>query len=123
MAPKDDLQNTRLKRRIAKLDELLIKKRKDKQPLLGMSVMQSRLREQDHHAQFLGGRNCSRITVPILTLDQIKSAAVIFGELGEALEVCARQPGTQLGKVLDARNLCGQANRILKGGAAYKGAR
>lgn len=81
------------------------------------------LKEQDWHSQFLGGRNCSRITVPILTLDQIKAAATIFSELGEALEACAKQPGTQLGKILEARNLCGQASQILKGGVAYKGAR
>ena len=81
------------------------------------------MREEDYHAHFLGGRNCARITVPILTLDQIKSAAMIFAELGEALEACAAQPGNQLGKVLEARNLCGQASKILKGGVAYKGAR
>lgn len=81
------------------------------------------LKDQDWNAQFLGGRNCARITVPILTLDQIKSAAVIFSELGEALQACAEQPGSQLGRVLEARNLCGQASQILKGGVAYKGAR
>lgn len=81
------------------------------------------LKDQDWNAQFLGGRNCARITVPILTLDQIKSAAVVFSELGEALQACAEQPGSQLGRVLEARNLCGQASQILKGGVAYKGAR
>lgn len=85
--------------------------------------MLRQLKEQDYHAQFLGGRNCARITVPILTLDQIKAAAAIFAELGEALQACTEQPGTQLGKVLEARMLCGQASTILKGGVAYKGAR
>jgi hypothetical protein len=94
-----------------------------KQSALGVGIMLRSLKEQDYHAQFLGGRNCTRITVPILTLDQIKKAALIFAELGEALSVCAEEPGAQLGKILEARNLCGQASQILKGGVHYKGAR
>ena len=117
------LQTTRLKRHITALNDSLTKKKRAKRSQLGGSVVLRTLRDQDYDAQFLGGRNCARITVPILTLDQIKAAALMFRELGEALQACTEQPGSQLGKVLEARNLCGQASTILKGGVSYKGAR
>lgn len=78
---------------------------------------------EDYHRDFLGGRNCTRITIPIITLDQIKLASTILRELANDLDECAHQESSQLGKILVARNLCNDASRRLKGGIAYKGAR
>lgn len=77
----------------------------------------------EYHSQFLGGRNCTRITIPILTLDQIRLAAILLKQLGEDLEACAADDGSMLGKILEARSLCGAVSRKLKGGVAFKGAR
>lgn len=78
---------------------------------------------EDYHRDFLGGRNCTRITIPIITLEQIKLASSVLRELANDLDECAHQESSQLGKILVARNLCNDASRRLKGGIAYKGAR
>ena len=78
---------------------------------------------EDYHRDFLGGRNCTRITIPIITLEQIKLASSVLRELANDLDECAHQESSLLGKILVARNLCNDASRRLKGGIAYKGAR
>lgn len=77
----------------------------------------------DYHRDFLGGRNCTRITIPILSQEQIERASTVLRQLANELDECAHQSGPLLGKILLARNICGDASRRLKGGVAYKGAR
>ena len=78
---------------------------------------------EDYHRDFLGGRNCTRITIPILTQQQIVEASKVLRQLANELDECAHGDGPLLGKILLARNICGDASRRLKGGVAYKGAR
>ena len=78
---------------------------------------------EDYHRDFLGGRNCTRITIPIITQKQIEDASKVLRQLANELDECAHQEGSLLGKILVARNICNDASRRLKGGIAYKGAR
>lgn len=88
-----------------------------------MAVVLRRLDEEGYVSNFIGGRNCARLTVPILTTDQIRKAGLALEELGRSMQDVAEGKGTALGKVLEARFLIGQVHQHLKGGVSYKGAR
>lgn len=80
-------------------------------------------REDEYLSQFLGGRHCARITIPIISVSQIRAAATALKEASEALAEIAEDKGNTLGKVLGVRSVIGATSTRLKGGIAYKGAR
>jgi hypothetical protein len=98
-------------------------KRKRRKTILGESVIIKHTREDEYLSQFLGGRYCARITVPIITVAQIRAAATALKEAGEALSEIADDKGNMLGKVLGARRVIGATSTKLKGGIHYRGAR
>lgn len=85
--------------------------------------MQKHSREDAYLSQFLGGRHCVRVTIPILTVAQIRAAATALKDAGDALSAIADEPGNMLGKVLGARRVINATSVSLKGGIAYRGAR
>jgi len=88
-----------------------------------LPIVRKHMKADDFHAHFLNGRNCARLTIPIVNVDQIRAAGVLLRELGSDMIEIADEGGPVLGKVLGARGLCQQINRKLKGGVDYKGAR
>ena len=86
-------------------------------------IVRKHMKADDYHAQFLGGRNCARLTIPMVNVDQIKAAGLLLRDLGNSMIRLSEEPGNVLGKVLGARGLCQHANKALKGGVDYKGAR
>lgn len=88
-----------------------------------LAVVRNHMKADDYASQFLGGRNCARLTIPIVNVDQIRSAAILLRELGNDMQEIADEQGPVLGKVLAARGLLQTINRKLKGGVHYKGAR
>lgn len=71
----------------------------------------------------MGGRNCARITVPIISVDQIRQAGTVLSLTGSGLLDVANSDMPLFGQILRARNLVGRASLTLKGGAAFRGAR
>lgn len=88
-----------------------------------LPVVRRHMRLDDYHADFLGGRNCARLTIPMVNVDQIRAAGSLLRQLGNEMLQVADEGGPTLGKVLAARGLCQTINRKLKGGVDYKGAR
>ena len=64
---------------------------------------------------------CQRITVPMVCLDDIKSAAVIFKKLSEDLNEIAAYQQRMTAKILEARMHLTWASTDLKRGSRYKG--
>ena len=72
----------------------------------------------------LVGKNCTRITIPLLSIEHIEAAAATLRELAEDLDHVAKDKGTKtIVRVMMSRSLVNQASKRLKGGIAYKGAR
>ncbi len=86
-------------------------------------VLRRHMQADDYHSRFLGGRNCARLTVPLINVDQISASGYLLLQLGAELIAIAEEAGPVLGKVLGARCVCQTVNRELKGGVDYKGAR
>lgn len=98
-------------------------KKRRKTPTLGMTIVKRHAREDEYLSQFLGGRYCARITIPIISEDQIRKAAIVLREAAEDLTALCDEGGSKLGKVIGARSIVGAASKRLKGGVHYKGAR
>lgn len=64
---------------------------------------------------------CTRITVPMICLEDVKSAAIILKRLSEELDEIAKSEHRMTTKILEARAHCTWASTDLKGGAKYKG--
>lgn len=79
--------------------------------------------EEAYVDYFFGGKNCVRVTVPVITQEQIEKASRIFRELADDLDGVARDDARLLFKLMEARTLINRASLTLKGGIAYKGAR
>jgi hypothetical protein len=88
-----------------------------------MSVVDLQDKADLYHSQFFGGRHCARITVPIITVDQIRAAAIELRALADDLDRAASGDGSTLAKVLEARAHISRASTKLKGGVHYRGAR
>lgn len=71
----------------------------------------------------MGGTNCTRITIPLVNVDQIRSTAAVLRQVADELDEIVREPGASPVKVVAARHVVSGASRTLKGGIAYKGAR
>lgn len=66
----------------------------------------------------------ARLTMPLLEVDHIKSAAIILAKLAGDLELISiRRHGSTFTKVLAARSAVSTAGRLLKGGVSFRGAR
>jgi hypothetical protein len=64
------------------------------------------------------------LTMPLLNVDDIKSAAIILRELANGLQmISTRRRGSTFTKVLAARGAVAEAGRSLKGGVSFRGAR
>jgi hypothetical protein len=99
-------------------------KRKVKRNPVGVVMLKHAREDAWNKHVYLGGRNCARLTIPCVTVDQINDAGLILEALGHELKRIAREPGSVAGKVFEARWLITRAHAALKGGAtAYKGAR
>lgn len=88
-----------------------------------LAVVRHHMRVDEYNAHLIGGRHCSRLTIPMVNLDQIKTAAIALKKMGEELAEIADDQGPVMYKVLAARGIINQYSRRLKGGAEYKGAR
>jgi len=78
----------------------------------------------DRYAQLFYSGPTARLTMPLLDVDHIKSAAIVLGKLAGELElISTRRRGSTFTKVLAARGAVSQAGRELKGGVSFRGAR
>jgi hypothetical protein len=73
-----------------------------------------------NYAIFFEGE-CTRLTVPMICLDDIKSASIILKRLSEELDEIAKSEQRMTAKILEARMHCTWASTDLKGGTKYKG--
>jgi len=64
---------------------------------------------------------CTRLTVPMICLDDIKSAAIILKRLANELDEIAISEQRMTSKIMEARMHCTWASTDLKGGTKYKG--
>ena len=64
---------------------------------------------------------CTRITVPMVCLDDIKSAALILRRLADDLNAIAAHEQRLTAMILEARMHCTWASTDLKRGSRYKG--
>jgi|DEB0MinimDraft_10_1074344.scaffolds.fasta_scaffold79161_1 hypothetical protein len=64
---------------------------------------------------------CTRITVPMVCLDDIHSAAIILRKLADDLAEIAAHEQRITAKILEARMHCTWASMDLKRGSKYKG--
>lgn len=84
--------------------------------------MKHKITDEEYIKQFVSG-HCARLTIPLVSVEHIRAAAAVFRELADDLhEVVQERVGT-FPSVLHARAAMASANRKLKGGAHYKGAR
>lgn len=67
--------------------------------------------------------HCGRLTVPLDNRDKIAAAAIALRQAANELDELAAMTGPTFVLILGARSIIQRANRILKGGAAYKGTR
>jgi len=88
-----------------------------------LTVVRHHMRVDEYNAYLMGGKHCSRLTIPIVNLDQIKAAANALKKLSEELSNVADDESAVVYKVLAARCIINTYSRRLKGGAEYKGAR
>lgn len=72
---------------------------------------------------FFGGKNCVRVTVPVVTQAHIEEAARVFRDLADEMDEIAVTKERLVTKVLSSRWAIRNASLKLKGGIAYKGAR
>jgi len=64
--------------------------------------------------------HCARITIPLVTTDQIKAAAVALRHAADDLDVLLGEGRkSSFSNVLVARGIIGRASRRLKGGMLY----
>lgn len=76
--------------------------------------------QKKNHANYFQNE-CTRVTVPMINDDDIKSAAIIFHNLAVDLEEIAKAPYRTTLKIMEARAEIMAASTQLKGGYKYKG--
>ena len=72
---------------------------------------------EDHYAKTLGGPSACRITIPLMSFDDVEVAADILAELAESFdELCKSETLRKSSKLFQARSLCYQAHTKMKRG-------
>lgn len=79
--------------------------------------------EKDHFLiTMLGGKECCRITIPLINVTQMRELYRTLEQLARHLrEIDAVEGLSNRSKVINARNAITWAHQHLKGGSDYKG--
>lgn len=76
------------------------------------------MKEDTYVTEKLG--HCARITIPLVTTDQIKAASSVLRSAADELDVLLGEGRkSSFSNVLVARGIIGRASRVLKGGMLY----